>query len=905
MPRSNPDLLAFNRGLVSPLALARVDVERTRLSAAMMTNWIPKTQGAMRIKPGTKYLGSSDGDNEAAWIEFVASTVGNTALIELTNNKMRVWSNDALITRPSVSTTISNGSFATSTSWTDSSSGGGTLTFGGSGLILDAVNIGGLAKCTRQITVAGGDQNVEHGLAINVTRGPVTFRCGSTAGDDDYVAETSLGSGCHSLAFAPTGDFHLTFQSDLDIDKIIASIAVEAAGTMELVAPWATANLDNIRSDQSADVVFVDCAGVQQRKIERRGSGRSWSVVEYAPSNGPFLSGRSARTRLKVGATFGNTTLTSDLAFFNANHVGALVRAFHNGQSGVYRLGREDVVSDVFEMTGIGSGADTAERRLKIVTSGTWTATITVQRSFDGPDIGFHDTSTTITTNTTTNIDDSDDNLTVWYRLKIKTGNFTSGSAVCTVTYNNGGKSGICRVTGFTSATVVDVEVLSRFASTDYSDDWQEGSWSAAQAYPSSVAIHEGRLWHGGGAQIFGSVSDDYENFHDETEGDSGPIVRSVGRGPVDVVYFLLPLLRLIMGTAGSEIALRSSSYDEPLTPENNSTKPVSTQGSANVRAVQLDTLGVFVQRSGKRVFSLEFDFGAGDYRTKELTLLVPDLLEAGVVSLAVQRQPDTRLHFVLADGTVAILTYEAQEEVLSWSLWTSEGTVERAMVLPGEDEDQVYYHVKRTINSQTKRYLERWALESECSGGALSWIADSAVSYTGAATATITGLSHLEGEEVVVWANGADETPDDANGDQQLLTVSSGEIALPMAKTNVVVGLPFNADWQSTKLAYSAAAGTALAQLKRTDHIAFILSDVHNRGLFFGRDFSNLDALPRVIDEGAEVDADKVFSSFDQASMPFPGLWDTDWRICLRAKAPRPVTVMAAVPTIQTNDKI
>ena len=631
-------------------------------------------------------------------------------------------------------------------------------------------------------------------------------------------------------------------------------------------------------------------------------------MVEYAPGNGPFLPGRSARVRLNVDATFGNTQLNSDLPFFTSNHTGALLRAFHNGQSGVYNLGREDVVSDVFEMTGIGTGSDTAERRLKIVTTGTWTATITVQRSFDGPDIGFHDTSTTITTNTTTNIDDSDDNLTVWYRLKIKTGDFTSGTAICTATYNNGGKSGICRVTGMADpfdATSVNVEILSRFSSTDNSDDWQEGSWSAAQAYPSSVAIYEGRLWHGGGAQIFGSVSDDYENFNDETEGDSGPIVRSVGRGPVDVVYFLLPLLRLVMGTAGSEIAVRSSSYDEPLTPSNNSAKPVSTQGSANVQAVQLDTLGVFVQRSGKRVFSLQFDFGAGDYKSKELTLLVPDLLDAGVVSLAVQRQPDTRLHFVLEDGNVAILTYEAQEEVLCWSLLETEGSVERAMVLPGDDEDQVYYHAKRTINSVTKRYLERWALESECQGGALSWIADCAVSYTGAATATITGLSHLEGEDVVVWANGVDVTPDDANGDQQLLTVSGGELALPSAKTNVVVGLPFNADWQSTKLAYAAAAGTALAQMKRTDHIAFILADVHNRGLFFGRDFSNLDPLPLMIDEGAEVDADEVFSEFDQASMPFPGLWDSDSRICLRAKAPRRVTIMAVVPTIQTNDKI
>jgi hypothetical protein len=38
---------------------------------------------------------------------------------------------------------------------------------------------------------------------------------------------------------------------------------------------------------------------------------------------------------------------------------------------------------------------------------------------------------------------------------------------------------------------------------------------------------------------------------------------------------------------------------------------------------------------------------------------------------------------------------------------------------------------------------------------------------------------------------------------------------------------------------------------------------------------------------------------------MSFAGLWDTDGPICLRAKAPRPVTVLAAVPTVATNKKV
>ena len=38
MARQNPPLLAFNRGLVSPKALGRVDLDRTRISAAISRN---------------------------------------------------------------------------------------------------------------------------------------------------------------------------------------------------------------------------------------------------------------------------------------------------------------------------------------------------------------------------------------------------------------------------------------------------------------------------------------------------------------------------------------------------------------------------------------------------------------------------------------------------------------------------------------------------------------------------------------------------------------------------------------------------------------------------------------------------------------------------------------------------
>src|SRR3546814_7919587 len=94
-------------------------------------------------------------------------------------------------------------------------------------------------------------------------------------------------------------------------------------------------------------------------------------------------------------------------------------------------------------------------------------------------------------------------------------------------------------------------------------------------------------------------------------------------------------------------------------------------------------------------------------------------------------------------DGTVAVLIYQPAEEVKCWVEVETDGDVEDIVVLPGTREDAVYYLVKRTIDGNTKRYLEKWAMESECQGASLNKQADSFLAYSGVAISTITGLDH------------------------------------------------------------------------------------------------------------------------------------------------------------------
>lgn len=884
--RGNTELVAFNRGLISRLALTRIDLKRTALSAETQTNWMPRALGSMMLRPGLKYIGTSRSNNAARTLPFIFAS-DDTARIELTALKMRVWVDDALISRPAVTAAITNGNFDSDiVGWTDADELGGTSAWATGGYM--SLSGSGVAAAIRRQEVTVNEANVQHALRIIVERGPVTLRVGTAAGAGDYVNDASLLPGTHSITLTPTANFHIQLSNRTQNAALVTSIQVESSGTMEIDTPWAEADLSLVRASQSGDVLFVACEGYQQRRIERR-SGGSWSVVLYQPADGPFRIQNTGPTTITASGLNGNITLLASAPLFRSGHVGALFSITSSGQVVEQELTDENQFGDPIRVTGIES-----TRIFAVEVTGTFTATITLQRSVG--EVGAWEDVATYTTATSTTRDDGLDNQIIYYRLGIKTGDYTSGTATAILTYTTGSITGIVRITAVTDELNASAEVLTSLGDVSATDIWAEGTWSTLRGWPSAVTLHEGRLWWAGGDKFLGSVSDAFESFDPDYEGDAGPIQRSIGSGPVDSINWLMPMQRLLAGTAGAEIACKSTSFDEPLTPTNFNAKEASTQGSAKIPAVKIDSSCVFVQRCGFRVYELGFSADAADYVPGDLTAVIPEIGKPGILGMAVQRQPDTRLHCWRSDGKVAVLVFDPSENVNCWVVVETDGFVEDVCVLPGTEEDQVYYLVRRTIDGATVRYFEKWALESECVGGSLNKQADSFVVYSSTATTTITGLSHLEGESVVVWADGIDV------GEK---TVSGGQITLDTAASNVIAGLGYQAQYKSTKLAYFALQNsTALTQKKKVDRIGLILADTHAQGIQYGPSFDTLDDLP-LVEAEEEVDADSIWENYDAEGFEFNGDWDTDSRVCLVANAPRPATVLALVLGINTHDKL
>lgn len=825
---------AFNRGRISPQALARTDFKRTAWSAEVMTNWLPRSLGSMTLRPGSQYTGATKSNAKSLSIPFIYSKA-DMARLEFTNGFMRVWVNDALVTRPAVTAAVTNGAFTSDLAgWSDQDGGSAASTWNAG--FLQLIGSGtAAAKRRQQVTV--NEIGTLHGLTLSVARGPVYIRVGSTAGGDDYIAETALATGFHNLAFTPSGaSFYIDLFAYTEGSTLVDSIAVTSAGALEVASPYGIDDLPYMRWDQSGDVVFIACSrNHRPRRVERRSNG-GWSIVDHVVDDGPFRVQNVGPITIAPSATSGDITLTASQSLFRSSHVGALYRLEQTGQTEDIELTADNQFSDPIRVTGVDG-----TRVFGVLVSGVFTATITLQYSVGDPGDWIDAPSGIYTEETFISYDDTLDNQVIYYRIGIKTGDYGSGTAMATLSYSSGSQIGLARIIAYSSPTSVSAVVIEPFGNTSATSDWWESYWSPLRGYPSAVALHEGRLWWAGKDRVWGSVSDNFSSHNDMVEGDSAPISRSIGAGPVDNIPWLISLQRLVMGGEMEIRSARSSSLDEPLTVSNFNLKSIATDGSEDVAPVKIGNAAIYA--SGVRVFEMAYDPGNYDYAASELSQVVPEIGEPAIIKLVVQYKPEKRVHAIRSDGTVGVMVYLKQEDVAAWVDYETDGVVEDALVLPGTIEDSVYYTIRRTINGNTVRYHEKFSIEKECRGFPEAKLADAFGLYTGSAVTTITGLSHLEGETVVCWGWNTSTPFLNSDGDAigrdfGTFTVTSGQITgLSAAVTNAVVGLSYEALYKSSKLAYADDSGTALTKKKRIGQLGIIARWLHARGLQYGPD--------------------------------------------------------------------
>jgi len=527
-------------------------------------------------------------------------------------------------------------------------------------------------------------------------------------------------------------------------------------------------------------------------------------------------------------------------------------------------------------------------RKLSRTAHTSWT--LTEVDFTDGPYLADNLTSTTLTPGATTG---SSISLTASASL------FASTDVGRLVRFSNG----YAKITAFTDTQNVTINILDDFDNTTATSDWKLGAFSATTGYPSCVSFFEQRLVFAGTTAepqtLYFSKSGDYENMASGTAADDA-MVYTIASNQVNVIRYLKTQRTLIVGTSGGEFTVSADGTNAAVTPTNVTIKRQSTYGSANVDAIAAGNSILFLQKAKRKIRELQYNFDTDGYVAPDLTILNDQVTTSGITELAYQQEPDSILWCVREDGQLAGLTYQRSEQVTAWhrhifggSFGNGNAVCETVATISGTlTEDELWVIVKRTINSTTKRYIECFSSFDFDETDATDFkFLDSHLSYSGAATTSISGLSHLEGETVSILADGA------THADK---VVSSGAITLDRSSTKVVVGLSYDSILQTMRLEGGAAEGTSQGKTKRISKVVLRLFETV--GVKVGPSLSNLETVPfRTTSSLLSSPVDTLLAG--DKTIEFRDDYNSDGFIFIKQDQPLPCSVLAIFPTVVTSD--
>ena len=465
---------------------------------------------------------------------------------------------------------------------------------------------------------------------------------------------------------------------------------------------------------------------------------------------------------------------------------------------------------------------------------------------------------------------------------------------------------GHVKITGYTSSTVVNMEVISDISNGSATTDFALGSFSDTTGYPSCVTFFEQRLVFAATLSqpqtLFFSKSGDYENMDDNYHGvvaDDDSIIYTIASNQVNAIRFMTATRTLIIGTAGGEFAVSGGGTDIAITPTNILIKKQSNNGAANVDALAVGNATLFLQRARRKLRELAYNFDVDGYVAPDLTILAEHISEGGFKQLSYQQEPNQVIWCARNDGQLVGLTYQREQQVVAWHrhifggvFGSGNSVCDSVATIPTDDSEyQTWVIVKRTINGATKRYVEyihQYDFD-ETDDTSFNFL-DSQLAYDGSAVTNISGLAHLEGQTVSVLADGATH-PDKV--------VSSGAIVLERAASKVKVGLSYTSLLQTMRIDAGAQNGTSQSKTKRIYEITARLYE--SIGVEIGPDLANMERIPFRSSANAMNSGINVFTG--DKEIEFRGNYETDGFIFVRQTQPLPLTILSLYPKLQTND--
>lgn len=438
---------------------------------------------------------------------------------------------------------------------------------------------------------------------------------------------------------------------------------------------------------------------------------------------------------------------------------------------------------------------------------------------------------------------------------------------------------------GYTSPTVV-------ISASQGSGASATASTGTAGDYPGAVAHFEQRRWFGGTpsrpnniwATKSGTESD--MSYSLPTQDDDRIAVRVAAREANRIQHFV-PLSHLILLTGSAEWRV-SPMNNDAITPSSMSVRPQSYIGCNSVQPVVVNNSCLYAAGRGGHLRECGYSYEAGGFITNDVCVRANHLFDnLDILDLAFGKAPFPIVWAVSSSGNLIAFTYIPEQQVGGFSSIETKGTFESCAVVSEDEEDILYVVVRRTINGQIKRFVERmheikWTSLEE------TMHVDCAGTYRGTPKTEITGISWLEGETVSILADGGVEPPQ---------KVTNGKIVLEKAASIVHIGLPYNADMETLPIAIGGLADGSYGSAHKKNVRSVELRVVNTSGFSAGPSFDKLEEFPARSTEYAGTPPQPTTDALGVEVSP---QWNSNGQVCIRQANPLPLKVVSLTSVLE-----
>lgn len=271
------------------------------------------------------------------------------------------------------------------------------------------------------------------------------------------------------------------------------------------------------------------------------------------------------------------------------------------------------------------------------------------------------------------------------------------------------GTVGFARITGFTSATVVSATTIVNLPAVGPLTTW------TLSVIANAIAFYESRRVLGKENFLnFSRTPDDvgidrYEDFTLGTDDDHALFISSARFG--GELRWLVGTDRMLSaGSYKGTFRIDSGSLQEPITI---SQPPVihkiGGEGVANIAPIERGNKVFFVEKDGISVNVIDYSFENDGFITQDLNEFSTDIPIEGMTQLAFKRGKNKFLFAVKNNGELLGMVWRPRQKLrASWFRINTEGIIESIAVVPtSENKDRLYLSIQRTIDGNTKRYIE------------------------------------------------------------------------------------------------------------------------------------------------------------------------------------------------------